>query len=101
LTSAAAAAAAAAASGVAGGSDAPAPAPARKRIPCPVDPTHTVFEDAVRAHLRVCATVRRTAEVESAPYFVRGVNAGCAPPAERAAVAALLGALGARGTADG
>lgn len=44
----------------------------KKRIPCPLDPKHTIFERNLQKHLRIC-----NAKVDNHPEFiVPGLNAG-------------------------
>ncbi|XP_028398915.1 tRNA:m(4)X modification enzyme TRM13 homolog [Dendronephthya gigantea] len=46
--------------------------PARKRIPCPLDTKHTVFEDQLEKHLKKCnVTKKRNVE-----YYVANINSG-------------------------
>ncbi|XP_030646971.1 tRNA:m(4)X modification enzyme TRM13 homolog [Chanos chanos] len=44
----------------------------RKRIPCPLDPKHTVFEDNLAKHMKKCNSKEKPKPV----YFVRDINAG-------------------------
>ncbi|KAK3847147.1 MAG: methyltransferase TRM13-domain-containing protein [Linnemannia gamsii] len=44
--------------------------PARKRIPCPFDPSHTAWEDDLKAHLFRCNARPK----ENASYFSQDVN---------------------------
>ncbi|XP_071421845.1 tRNA:m(4)X modification enzyme TRM13 homolog [Pithys albifrons albifrons] len=44
----------------------------RKRIPCPLDPKHTVYEDQLQKHLKKCNSREKPKPV----YFVQGINAG-------------------------
>ncbi|KAJ8395459.1 hypothetical protein AAFF_G00031930 [Aldrovandia affinis] len=44
----------------------------RKRIPCPLDPKHTVFEDILAKHLKKCNSREKPQPV----YYVKDVNAG-------------------------
>jgi hypothetical protein len=46
----------------------------RKRVPCPIDGNHTVYEDQLRFHLKVCEAGRVRKRIESPPYFSRGIN---------------------------
>ena len=93
-----------------------APAAARKeRVPCPVDPRHTVFKADVEKHVRVCNVTtdelkrlavgsielgcdgrgcvrpcaRVCARVLQLPYIVPGINCGSAPPEDIAAIDAF------------
>lgn len=44
----------------------------RKRVPCPLDPNHTVYEDNVDTHLKKCNKRQRTLP----PHHVTGINSG-------------------------
>ncbi|XP_044288167.1 tRNA:m(4)X modification enzyme TRM13 homolog isoform X4 [Varanus komodoensis] len=44
----------------------------RKRIPCPLDPKHTVYEDQLQKHLKKCNSREQPKPV----YFVQDINAG-------------------------
>ncbi|XP_006643152.2 tRNA:m(4)X modification enzyme TRM13 homolog [Lepisosteus oculatus] len=44
----------------------------RKRIPCPLDPKHTVFEDNLAKHLKKCNSREKPKPV----YYVHDINAG-------------------------
>ncbi|NXH19700.1 TRM13 enzyme, partial [Bucco capensis] len=44
----------------------------RKRIPCPLDPKHTVYEDQLQKHLKKCNSREKPKPV----YFVQDINAG-------------------------
>lgn len=46
------------------------------RIPCPIDPSHTIYEDQVEKHIKVCPKAVRMKEQEERPYFRRDVNCG-------------------------
>ncbi|NXN38240.1 TRM13 enzyme, partial [Rhinoptilus africanus] len=44
----------------------------RKRIPCPLDPKHTVYEDQLQKHLKKCNSREKPKPV----YFIQDINAG-------------------------
>eukprot|EP00927_Polykrikos_kofoidii_P008447 TRINITY_DN13501_c0_g1_i1.p1 TRINITY_DN13501_c0_g1~~TRINITY_DN13501_c0_g1_i1.p1 ORF type:complete len:537 (-),score=118.80 TRINITY_DN13501_c0_g1_i1:43-1605(-) len=46
------------------------------RIPCPLDPSHTVYRKRLNQHLKCCTKLRENGIVEQQPFFKRGVNAG-------------------------
>lgn len=62
---------------------------AAERIPCPVDPGHTVFAYELNRHVRVCSTNSLRRRQAALPFFAPGCNAGSAPVSELAAIAAL------------
>ncbi|KAK7126752.1 hypothetical protein R3I94_018064 [Phoxinus phoxinus] len=45
----------------------------KKRIPCPLDPKHTVFEDNLAKHLKKCNSKEKPKPI----YYVKDINAGC------------------------
>lgn len=48
----------------------------RKRIPCPIDPTHMIFKDQLEKHKLQCPKFRQQQERENKPYFRRNINVG-------------------------
>ncbi|NXX87208.1 TRM13 enzyme, partial [Urocolius indicus] len=50
----------------------------RKRIPCPLDHKHTVYEDQLQKHLKRCNSREKPKPV----YFVQDINAGLKDAAE-------------------
>lgn len=48
----------------------------RKRVVCPVDPSHTVFEDKLQKHIRVCNKTKKNENDASCSYFVPNYNCG-------------------------
>ncbi|XP_073700229.1 tRNA:m(4)X modification enzyme TRM13 homolog [Garra rufa] len=46
----------------------------RERIPCPLDPKHTVFEDNLAKHLKKCNSKEKPKPI----YYVKDINAGSA-----------------------
>jgi tRNA:m4X modification enzyme len=48
----------------------------RKRIPCPVDPSHMIFEDQVGKHVPICPQTKKRKRQEAAEYFKENINAG-------------------------
>ncbi|CAK9064130.1 unnamed protein product [Durusdinium trenchii] len=48
----------------------------QKRIPCPLDPNHTVFQHRLKQHLKVCTKVRDQHVIEKQPFYKQGVNLG-------------------------
>lgn len=44
----------------------------RERVPCPLDPKHTVFADELDKHVKVCPA--RVHAQESQPWFREGIN---------------------------
>lgn len=52
----------------------------KKRIPCPLDPTHTIFAKDVDRHMRVCPRAKEGAIEAALPCFERNCNLGGAGP---------------------
>lgn len=46
------------------------------RIPCPLDPGHTVYANRVAQHLRICSKRRQDEILVQQPFFSRGINSG-------------------------
>lgn len=49
------------------------------RVPCPIDPSHTVFERDLKRHTAKCNKKKARLEMEALPFFVSGVNSGRTP----------------------
>ncbi len=47
---------------------------ARRRVPCPLDHTHTVFEDALPKHLRKCNAAKRLLPTCHTPLINQGLS---------------------------
>ncbi|CAK0834844.1 unnamed protein product [Prorocentrum cordatum] len=47
-----------------------------RRVPCPLDPGHTVWERKLQQHLRVCSKAVQDSFVTHQPFYRRGANAG-------------------------
>jgi tRNA:m4X modification enzyme len=50
------------------------------RIPCPIDPTHTIFNYNLEAHKRICNTGTRLALLEKESYYQKDCNSGANLP---------------------
>jgi len=48
----------------------------RKRVPCPVDPSHSVYEDCVARHEPVCPKTKRLKAQQLEWFFQQGINRG-------------------------
>jgi len=48
----------------------------RKRIPCPIDPSHMIFEHNLKKHILVCPRAKKRKRQEEEPYFLKNVNCG-------------------------
>eukprot|EP01082_Thalassiosira_pseudonana_P010577 g9329.t1 g9329 contig36:346158-347936(+) len=47
-----------------------------KRIPCPIDPSHLIFESALSKHIKVCPAAKQKQDVATNEYYREGVNVG-------------------------
>ncbi len=47
-----------------------------ERVPCPLDPTHTVFKNSLKKHLQVCTAKQQRDKVEAEPYYCQDCNSG-------------------------
>ncbi|CAM9947364.1 unnamed protein product, partial [Hapterophycus canaliculatus] len=56
-----------------------------KRVPCPVDPNHTVFEQQLASHVKICNLTLQQAQMETQPYYAKGINSGPPLPREKEA----------------
>ncbi len=50
----------------------------QRRLPCPLDPKHTVYERELNAHLQVCNVKKETRGLEGQPFYRVGANSGAA-----------------------
>ena len=48
----------------------------RKRIPCPIDPSHYIYEDALAKHVQICPRAKRRRIQEQHSYYKESVNVG-------------------------
>jgi len=46
------------------------------RIPCPLDPGHTVYSKRLKHHLKICSKAREDEIILQQPFYKKGVNAG-------------------------
>ena len=53
--------------------------PARKRIPCPVDPSHSIYADCEQKHVKICNIATERRAMESHPYYCLNCNSGAQP----------------------
>lgn len=47
-----------------------------KRIPCPIDPSHEVYESRLEKHLKVCPAATRKQNDAALPYYQENANCG-------------------------
>ena len=47
-----------------------------KRIPCPIDPSHLIFESALQKHIAICPAAKHEQENASQVYYSKDVNRG-------------------------
>ncbi|CAJ1966699.1 unnamed protein product [Cylindrotheca closterium] len=48
----------------------------RKRIPCPVDQSHMIWEDQVAKHIPICPKTKKRKREEAQNYFQKDINNG-------------------------
>jgi hypothetical protein len=60
------------------------------RVPCPLDPKHTVLEADLKRHLLICTKTREDLKNLQLPCVVLGINLGAASIADEASIAALF-----------
>ncbi len=48
----------------------------RRRVPCPLDPLHTVYERDLPRHLRVCNVAKDKKSLAHTPFYRPGINSG-------------------------
>ena len=60
------------------------------RVPCPLDPAHTVYEHRLHKHLKKCNAAKLKAEQERLPYIVKDINKTEQDPEERRLLAKLV-----------
>ena len=54
----------------------------RKRIPCPVDPSHTIYEDKAAQHVLICNAAKEQRALEAESWFCLNCNSGSSAEAE-------------------
>ena len=47
-----------------------------KRVPCPIDPSHYIYESAISKHILVCPAVKLKQEAAKKEYYCEGINLG-------------------------
>jgi len=47
-----------------------------RRVPCPIDPSHFIFEGSIAKHVLVCPAVKQKQEAENKEYYRKGINLG-------------------------
>ncbi|XP_010276530.1 PREDICTED: tRNA:m(4)X modification enzyme TRM13 homolog [Nelumbo nucifera] len=52
------------------------PRPVEQRIPCPLDPSHTVLQENLEAHVKRCPLLKQVQSLKLQPFYKRGINAG-------------------------
>lgn len=50
--------------------------PNQSRVPCPIDPSHTVLQEDVASHVKKCPAARQLDRFEHQSYYIKGINAG-------------------------
>lgn len=52
----------------------------KRRVPCPVDPSHTIYAHNLKGHVRVCTRSKENAEVAAEPFYRQDANSGAPSP---------------------
>ncbi|KAK9723693.1 hypothetical protein RND81_05G018400 [Saponaria officinalis] len=47
-----------------------------KWLPCPIDPSHTVLEQNLQAHVNKCPMLKQAHALSLEPYYLKGINSG-------------------------
>jgi tRNA:m4X modification enzyme len=47
-----------------------------KRVPCPIDPSHFIFEGDIPKHILICPKVKCQQELAGKEYYCKGINLG-------------------------
>ena len=66
----------------------------RKRIPCPFDPSHSIFADEARGHALRCASVIQAKALKAQPFYSFRANAGSMSAADDASTLAVRAIIG-------
>ena len=45
-----------------------------KRVPCPIDPSHFIYESSIAKHVLICPAVKLQKEAKSQEYYSEGIN---------------------------
>ncbi|KAK1278910.1 hypothetical protein QJS04_geneDACA015822 [Acorus gramineus] len=46
------------------------------RIPCPIDPSHSILKENMDAHIKRCPFEKQNQELKTQPFYKKGVNGG-------------------------
>lgn len=46
----------------------------RERVPCPIDPTHTIFKSSLQYHIKVCTKLKQSAAMSDQVFFSQDCN---------------------------
>ena len=76
-------------------SESSGPSKSVERIPCPIDPSHSIYRHNLHKHSEICNIKTRDDELSKYPYYCKDCNSGAeapgdADPAEAADVDCLL-----------
>jgi len=47
-----------------------------KRVPCPIDPSHFIYESSIAKHVLICPAVKLQQEIKNQEYYSEGINLG-------------------------
>ncbi|XP_010914706.1 uncharacterized protein [Elaeis guineensis] len=52
------------------------PSAGASRVPCPIDPSHSVLHENLESHIKRCPFRKQAQALESQPYYSKGINSG-------------------------
>ncbi|KAG0564589.1 hypothetical protein KC19_8G123200 [Ceratodon purpureus] len=52
------------------------PLATQTRVPCPIDPSHTILQEDVASHIKKCPAIKQLDRFEHQLYYSKGINAG-------------------------
>lgn len=58
------------------------PSQKSQRLPCPIDPSHSVLRENLDSHVKKCPFKKQAEALETKPYYSKGINGGGGTPEE-------------------
>ncbi|KAL9645690.1 hypothetical protein ABK040_003423 [Willaertia magna] len=46
----------------------------QKRVPCPIDPSHTVYEHRLKKHIKICNKSKSQQQMKQQAYYMKNIN---------------------------
>ncbi len=47
-----------------------------ERVPCPIDPSHSIYKHNIKAHVKICCAHIRNVMIESQVFYSKDINSG-------------------------